>query len=319
MKRILLILIALVLLLVACQAQPAEVMPEPEYTYYAEELEPEPLAGVEEAEPEPPTVLEEPEPGPEDEPENRIPTLEEQIQFLESSIPFVIPQLGCDLEDELLGFVYGWWREYLFPEFVDISDMPFEAMEVASSLFFKAGISTFPADGSPWVVPLEDMNTVGRRFFGSGFSFPPDVTEAWEIAPTQIDGEYYYKSIGGRGGMSRVRYLLVNSLVNGDEVTATFLPYVPHFSWYDESLMSISLLYRHTRPNGFESIWAPHEIYYFDIPEGHEVLLSYEGNVLDYVRLRVPQETLGTLTVTFTREDGRLIAVSSILNDNHQK
>ena len=42
MKRILLILVVLAALLVACQAQPAEVIPEPEYTYPAEELEPEP-------------------------------------------------------------------------------------------------------------------------------------------------------------------------------------------------------------------------------------------------------------------------------------
>ena len=53
MKRILLILIVLSVLLSACQAPPAEVIPEPE-TYYAEELESEPPAELSEPdEPEP--------------------------------------------------------------------------------------------------------------------------------------------------------------------------------------------------------------------------------------------------------------------------
>ena len=59
------------------------------------------------------------------------------------------------------------------------------------------------------------------------------------------------------------------------------------------------------------------KVSYIEVPEGYEVFHGYEGNALAYVRLRVPQETLGTLTVTFTREDGRLIAVSSVINDNH--
>ena len=70
-------------------------------------------------------------------------------------------------------------------------------------------------------------------------------------------------------------------------------------------------------PVGIKVIWAPPEISDLEIPEGHEVYWDHEGNLFDYVRLLVPQETLGTLTVTFTRENGRLIALSSVLNDNH--
>ena len=51
MKCILFVFIALALLLAACQAQPVEVMPGPEYTYPTEELEQEP------AEPETEQVL----------------------------------------------------------------------------------------------------------------------------------------------------------------------------------------------------------------------------------------------------------------------
>ena len=37
--------------------------------------------------------------------------------------------------------------------------------------------------------------------------------------------------LGGRGGIPATRYLLVSSFVDGDEITATFLPYVPFFCW----------------------------------------------------------------------------------------
>ena len=125
MKRILLIIVLPVILLCACQTQPAEVIPEPEYTYYAEELEPE----VPAEEPEPPPTTAPPQPEPENTYTDTIPTLEEQIQFLESSIPFVMPQVNYDLEGELLDFMHSWWHEFLFPQFSDVSEMQLESWE----------------------------------------------------------------------------------------------------------------------------------------------------------------------------------------------
>ena len=252
------------------------------------------------------------------EPANRIPTIEEQIPSLERSVPFVMPQANCDLEDELLDFMHSWWREFLFPQFSDVSEMQLESWESWRFNFNEslALMVEWREYNGLWVTSLENINAVGRSFFGSAFNFP---LTAWGPGYIQIEEECYLKSpLGGRGGIPTVRYLLVSSLAEGDAITATFLPYVPLFSWEDSTLLQVWFLYRHIDPvSGIEVIWELSEVSYLEVPEGCEVLHGYEGNVLDYVRLRVPQETLGTLTVTFTREDGRLIAVSSVLNDNH--
>ena len=306
MKRILLILVLPVMLLCACQTQPAELIPGSEYTYYADELEPEVLA----EEPEPPPTPAQPQPEPENPTADTIPTPEEQIPFLEYSIPFVMPQANCDLEDELLDFMHSWWYEYLFPQFSAVSELSLESPGAIWGLFYRTRQKYSYGHHQP--VPFEAINRVGHRFFGSDFSIPDVLT------PTEIDGVQYHIYDGGRGGMPTIRYLLVSSLLDGDEIIATFLPYVPVFCWGDSTLSEVRFLYRHIHPIvGREVIWAPREAIYLEIPESHEVLRDYEGSVLYYVRIRVPQETLGTITVTFTREDGRLIAVSSVHNDNH--
>ena len=98
LKRLSILLLTLALLVGCSGAVPSDSATtyEPYVNNALDAPTNEPMADIP-----PVTTPDEPEIEPVDdtpgEPENRIPTLEEQIPFLESSILFVMPQANCDL------------------------------------------------------------------------------------------------------------------------------------------------------------------------------------------------------------------------------
>ena len=156
---------------------------------------------------------------------------------------------------------------------------------------------------------------VGRHFFGDDFVFPQGLV-CIDIVPVALDSPFY---VGvGRGGMPTVGYFLLDVAELGDAYTATFLPYFPGPSWDDGAMDGVGFLNPNAAPNFHHTFWphlhsgGPARLEFPD--EETRMGTVWDGDVdfWDYLYLIIPQEQLGTITVTFQRAaDGRMIAVSS--------
>ena len=105
-----------------------------------------------------------------------------------------------------------------------------------------------------------------------------------------------------------------------DRYTATFLPYLPVGSWNDGALDSVGFLNPNSVPD-FQNTFWPHlhsgGPTRLEFPDEETRMGTATGDVdfWDYLYLIIPQEELGTITVTFQRaDDGRMVATSSRYN-----
>ena len=215
---------------------------------------------------------------------------------------FVMPQQAeGELAEKMLDFVHTFSHTgFVFPEFASVTQMDFENPSVSSNL-----LGATRRD----IVTIYDMTLEGRKFFGDEFEFPRGV-ETWDMFGEYVDGIYSY-SFWGRGGLDPWRYLILDYVVDGDSIVAIFFPFNPSADWYDGAIDHVVFLYQYDMSNVATSRA------FFDVKEGivylkERVLPGFDGHILDYVLLHVPQEELGTITVTFRGvADGSLIAVSS--------
>ena len=241
---------------------------------------------------------------------------------------FVVPEIECDYADELLEVVQGFSREYSFPKFESLDELDFESRPVSSNLYdltvslndellaLERGVThkkreeIMANDSSVYsLVRLDDMNEVGRRYFGKEFSFPKGLV-CEEIAPLDSDSEYY-KWTNARGGMSFFYYLLTDVIQNNNEIIVTFLPYSPNINWHNGTIETISF----NNPKDEMYYYVRYDLGYFKYPSDEARENADVFSCLQYYYLTVPQEQLGTITVTFRREnDGRLIAASCRYN-----
>ena len=223
-------------------------------------------------------------------------------------VPFVMPQQPqTETADELLEFVHGFSRSFIFPEFADVSQMDFEDASVSSNLLHATTLWLGKLSG---IASLDDMNLVGRGFFGDEFEFPRGI-ETWDVFGEYVDGIYRY-GFQGRGGICPWRYLLLDYSTGGENIVATFLPFQASADWSDGAIDHVMFLY----PYDFEGAATARR--FFDIVEDvayleERVLPGYDGHILEHVFLVIPQEELGTITVTFRREEGgNLVAIRSV-------
>ena len=227
--------------------------------------------------------------------------------------PFVMPDFSHEYADEMLAVLQGFSHEFIFPEFENLKKLDWVSRSVSSNLYQLTLFlnNEFVSEGG--VGCLEDMNTVGRRYFGDDFSFPKNLV-CEEIVPVEANPNYYTWTIA-RGGMVPPNYLLTDVQEGSEYLVATFLPYTLHLSWDFESGVSDVYGILFFKPNyGSDNIhyWEYHaELMQPQIASDEKITSDY----LEYCLLPVPQEQLGTITVTFRREnDGRLIAASCRYN-----
>jgi hypothetical protein len=226
-------------------------------------------------------------------------------------VPLVMPEPPeGELADELLGFVHRFSREFIFPQFAGVAQMDFEDASVSSNLLLATRIEL----GDQWAssATIDDMNMIGRRFFGNDFVFPRGI-ETWDIASSETDEGYIYFP-QARGGMTYWNYLLLDYDISGDRIIATFFPFNAFASWEDGAIEQVRFLYPYDMSNvttSRESVDVMESVAYLE----DRVLPGYDGHILNHVFLGVPQKELGTIIVTFLREEsGNLIAMSSKYN-----
>jgi len=262
---------------------------------------------------------------------------------------FLLPDVEHPYKFEMIELLTEYSSQALFPEFEDVRSMDFnerfttnlmwltslyagnyfsdrnvseeEDFPFASELrFLNQGLSYeerltlseqftgIPHSGM--IVHRSNMTTIGRWFFGKDFYFPKDVITD-ETAPLDPGGEFYHV-VRGRGGVWCVfRYLLLDVKDESRYIAASFLPHMVYFDWENPMEEGTAITWiNFLNPHG-EAEYSIDFDNWLESP----VYLTPIQNFSDYlenVGLPVPQDQLGTLTVTFQiQDDGRLIAVSS--------
>jgi len=318
-KWFLLVLLVLVIVLSACGGNavlPEEAQPDDEITVPAEPPEQELVVEAEET----------------DEPYELPPgTL------------FVRPEpVDHPLADELLALVSEFSGVFLFPEFEDVQSIDFYSPEVSFNLndvIFLRNIDLLAADrGVPReelelseaellelsITRYDDMIAVGRQFFGDDFYFAKG--EVGRLIVPMSDDPSLYVSIAEWGAPPFTRYLLVDLTEYEEVVAATFLPHWPLISWIDQTITDVAFLNPNPVPDRHHTFWpqtfwphlgviGPAILEFPDEETRMGTVFGGDVDFWDYLYLLVPQEELGTITVTFQRaDDGRMIAISSRYN-----
>jgi len=287
----LLMALCLALVIVGCAGDVPEHLPVDDYAEADEIYELD-----EPDEPEPPSV---PELALEDEPE---PVVYHQ---------FVMPErVEHEHADAMLALLSDFSVQVGFPEFSSVAEIDHASLSVSTNLF-----DLTPQAVVEWhtIVRRDDMTEVGRRFFGEEFYFPKDIF-APEIEPFDEQSEYYVFP-RGRGGWPPTDYLLLDVSEESENLEATFLPFRLNLSW-DCSPEARAAGYICVRSvdigvdGAFFRVWLE---FPDDFCEERDINTFYD--YLKFAQLPVPQDQLGTITVTFEiLDDGSLIAVSSRYN-----
>jgi len=232
--------------------------------------------------------------------------------------PFVRPEpIDHPLAGELSAVVRGFSREFFFPEFEDVYNMPFTSPTLSGNLFVmvwfqryqqireESGLADEEAFWEASKIHYTELAAAGRRFFGDDFNFPPGV-EAFGIVP---EAEYYVPM--GRGGIPYVGYFLLDVSEGEGYYTTTFLPFAPNYSWDDGAIVDVGFLNPNSDQYANRMLWRGS----FQFPDEETRMGTVHGGDVDfwdYLYIHLPQEELGVITVTFQRAvDGRIIAVSS--------
>ena len=248
--------------------------------------------------------------------------------------PFILPKIEHIYKGEMVQLINEFSVEALFPEFQIINHLDYSSRNVSTNIFWLAydcndelilqgkGIShedlkaieemvvaKFPEDQrypAHRTVRRDDMTMIGREYFGEQFEFPVSLITP-EITHLDEESKYYIFSSWRFSGLPPINYILFDVIQKDNAIFATFLPFVIEIDPLDNMIYSIRFF------NFIESRYNYHILFEEHIEFQPEIEPSY---YLNYVRhLPVPQEQLGTITVTFRREnDGRLIATSSRYN-----
>lgn len=240
--------------------------------------------------------------------------------------PFCDPSISHALAEPLLAVVQGFSGEYLFPEFESVADMPYSHRTVLSNVYSIA--QNRREELLPDVPPLTpeeeahvnrysdgvtafhrgDLNRIGRIFFGNDFRLPPE-SNGDEIG--LIPETDFYSFLYARGLKAQFAYLITEIKEDGEFVIASFLPYRPLLNPDDYTIADVIFLDNITDPLSFVP-YSLGELRY----SSDEVRMNADiHSCLDSYYLRVPQDRLGTITVTFRQEqDDRYIAISCQYN-----
>lgn len=241
---------------------------------------------------------------------------------------FVVPEVEHIYADEMIQVVKNFGREFVFPEFENIETLDLPSYSVSTNLYRmtvslneelllqgrgvtnaqKEEILKERKDISS-IVRCDDMTLIGRRYFGDQFNFPKNLI-CKEIAPLEHDS-IFYTFVNGREMLSTF-YLLVDIQEESNFLVATFLPYDLLLDWdwdRDTTVTGIEFF----NPN-----YAEDGVSYFASFEYPDDFDREEADTTTYLKhcyLPVPQDELGTITVTFSREDsGNLIATKCVYN-----
>ena len=244
--------------------------------------------------------------------------------------PFVMPDFSHEYADEMIQLVTEFGHEFYFPEFEKIEELDLASWSVSSNLYWLTyflndellvqgrGITVEQKENLlkgfeniyTSIVRCGDMTFIGRRYFGDDFSFPKNLIGR-EIAPLETNLDYYIWT-NARSFVGPRQYLLTDVQHESNDVIATFLLYYLHLDGdfnFDTSIV--------TGINFFNPNYSQDGVSYFAAINPPRIA-SEERITSDYLEaciLPVPQNQLGTITVTFRREnDGRLIATSSRYN-----
>ena len=238
--------------------------------------------------------------------------------------PFVIPEIEHPYKDEMVQLLTEFGFMLIFPEFKSIEELDWASAAVSGNLYqltyhlnnelFSQGGGIEPEErealeevAGASIVRLEDMNTVGRRYFGEEFSFPKNLI-CETIAPFEADPQYYALT-SGAGLIPFKQYLLIDAQEELNHIIATFVPFAIDNISSDNTINGIDF-FNFTESSSMYRANIEKKIVYH--PEVEPIYYFDPVRLLNYVYLPVPQDQLGTLTVTFQiQDDGRLIAVSS--------
>lgn len=249
--------------------------------------------------------------------------------------PFIIPETEHIHKDKMVQQLDEFSVEVIFPEFQDIEHLDYSSSNVSTNIYQlaysrnkdlvlqgggisqddleiieKLVVSNFPENqrhSAHRTARRDDMTMIGREYFGEQFEFPVSLI-APEITPLDKSSTYYIFSSLRAEGLPSINYVLLDATEENDMIVATFLPFIVRVNPPDNMVHDIEFF------NLTESI---RNNYYADLETPIEFQLDVQASCYlnDVSCLPVPQEELGTITVTFRLEDtGNLIATSCKYN-----
>ena len=250
---------------------------------------------------------------------------------------FDMPNIKHIYKDEMLRIVSGFGFQFPFPQFESVSKLDFSSHMVGynlcaltiqrnSELLSRgSGISDSDIEEIALLIELyadeeypprgarrSDMTIVGREFFGEKFTFPEGITSSM-IAPFGENSKFYVQTHWMGSGFPFVYYLIIDIVENTNTIAATFLPFVALIDPAYNEVFAVELF----RFNELDSYGFPARL---EVSLDAPVIWDYEADPTLYlidIGLPVPQDQLGTITVTFeTLADGSLVAVSSVYDHN---
>lgn len=260
--------------------------------------------------------------------EEREETSEVAPEPLES-FPFVVPQADDLLAEELAAWLDGYSLEFPLPIFDGVEDLPYSDPAVSTNLltntYFRneeylargSGVSDEELERlqEPGLytifVRYDDLNDLGRYYFGERFLMP--YAECREVGPVEGEPEYF-AFLYGRGGMPPSLYVpIAVEELSGGAVEASFYVFSFNYSWdTGEPLNALCLSDGGKDRDVYYDSYYMVDCGYLEFPEGMTYQdMTDERELFRYLRLTIPQEELGQVTVIFQREpDGRFTAAS---------
>lgn len=234
----------------------------------------------------------------------------------EGGIPFALPEINHLDKKEIYRAVHGFSSEFLLPEFESIQSMPYTDDCVMVNLLHHIDYDNVFEDQLKTTNQslgrhVDDLNAIGRYYFGETFSIPPEA-QSDQVGPNPENPDYYHLKLG-RCGMSPYRYELLDIVDDLNSqgkpvIKATLIPYNPLVDW--ENSCTVGILFCDFADDSQSGT------YLFGYYEEPYKTSAEKNNILEDYYLVVPQERLGTITVTFerTEDDGRLIMTSCRYN-----
>jgi hypothetical protein len=156
------------------------------------------------------------------------------------------------------------------------------------------------------IVRHDAMNVIGKYYFGEEFFFPLFL-ECEEIGPVDTSSVFYTFTIARGGLMSFEDYFITDIIERENTMTATFLTCSVLVNPDDATISDIT--FRCFKEDCFD---CAHPLSKQIYPQGQA---KEYPECYDYCYLSIPQEKLGTITVTFEETvDGRLVAAACHYN-----
>lgn len=230
-----------------------------------------------------------------------------------ATIPFEVPiKVTHEYAEEMFNLVNDFSSEFRFPQFDSIQNMDITSLEVATNLYIYTRQQIIDEnDSTPqsYVIKAEYMENTGKRFFGQDFEFPPGL-KCSDIEPDPEDPLSY--NVNGRCGMGYLKYLLIDVEQTENLYTGTFILFKPIFRWNMAEEQEDNILFYYNGPNDkSESNQHLGTLIFPDEQTRENIISKDDLSYMEYCYLRIPQEQIGTIEVTFGHDqDGSLIVTS---------